>query len=115
MKKIKLTETELINLIKKSIKESEFSLEPYDSEYPRESGIKGIFGKYTPEVPNVVIRYMRKNPRLIFDRLFFEYDSAHLSILLPPFILTLSRLRSKLCFSLVKKTSLLKNEFYLKK
>ena len=73
MKKIKLTESELINLIKKSIKESEFSLEPYDSEYPRESGIKGIFGKYTPEVPNDVIRYMRKNPRLIFDRLFFEY------------------------------------------
>ena len=73
MKKIKLTETELINLIKKSIKESEFSLEPYDAEYPRESGIKGIFGKYTPEVPNDVIRYMRKNPRLIFDRLFFEY------------------------------------------
>lgn len=73
MKKIKLNESELIDLIKKLIKESEFSLEPYDTEYPRESGIKGIFGKYTPEVPNDVIRYMRKNPRLIFDRLFFEY------------------------------------------
>ena len=73
MKKIKLTETELINLIKKLINESDFSLEPYDTEYPRESGIKSIFGKYTPEVPNDVIRYMRKNPRLIFDRLFYEY------------------------------------------
>jgi hypothetical protein len=73
MKKIKLTEEDLSRIVKKVIAESEFSLEPYDTEYPRESGIKGIFGKYTPEVPNDVIRYMRKNPRLIFDRLFFEY------------------------------------------
>ena len=48
MKKSKLTEKDLSRIVKKIIKESEFSLEPYDTEYPRESGIKGIFGKYTP-------------------------------------------------------------------
>jgi len=74
MKKIvKLTENQLMDIISKVINESEFSLSPYEKEFPRETGIKDIFGKYTPDVPNDVIRYMRKNPRLIFDRLFFEY------------------------------------------
>ena len=73
MKKIQLTENELVNLVKRAINESEFTLSPQDKEYSREKGLKDVFGKYTPEVPNDVIRYMRKNPRLIFDRLFFEY------------------------------------------
>lgn len=81
MKKIIITENELINIIKKiseSLSEQEFSLQPYKHEYPREKGIKDIFGKYTEQVPNDVIRYIRKNPKLIFDRLFFEYgDKAY--------------------------------------
>lgn len=29
----------------------------------------GVFGKYSEEIPPIVIRYMRKNPRLIIQRL----------------------------------------------
>ena len=77
--KYKISEKKLIELINKSLNESEeFSLDPKNKEYPREKGIKDVFGKYTPDVPNDVIRYMRKNPRLIFDRLYFEYgDKAY--------------------------------------
>ena len=77
MKKIIITENELIRIMKKLLvninEQSEFSLRPFSHEYPRETGVKSIFGKYTEQVPNDVIRYIRKNPKLIFERLFFEY------------------------------------------
>lgn len=84
MKKVILSEGELKNLIKsllnKTLKESEFSIEPNVPETKRESGLKNIFGSYSTEIPNDIIRYMRKNPRLIIKRLmelygdrFFDY------------------------------------------
>ena len=70
----------LLKRIMRNINEESdgFSLDPVDREYPRETGLKGVFGKYTEQVPNDVIRYIRKNPRLIFDRLYAEYgDKAY--------------------------------------
>lgn len=84
MKKVTLSEGDLKNLISKSLKktllESDFSVEPNVPETKRETGLKNVFGSYSSEIPNDVVRYMRKNPRLIIKRLmelygenFFDY------------------------------------------
>lgn len=39
----------------------------------RETEIGDVFGKYSEEIPPIVIRYMRKNPRRIIQRLFDIY------------------------------------------
>lgn len=80
MKKIKISSKDIRMIVNRLIKEQEelYSLSPQTTEYPREKGLKDIFGSYTKDVPNDVIRYMRKNPKLIFDRLYFEYgDKAY--------------------------------------
>jgi len=41
----------------------------------------GVFGKYSEEVPPIVIRYMRKNPRLIIKRLKDIYGDKLLDYL----------------------------------
>jgi hypothetical protein len=84
MKKVTLSEGDLKNLISKSLKktlsESDFSVEPDVPQTKRETGLKNVFGSYSSEIPNDVVRYMRKNPRLIIRRLmelygenFFDY------------------------------------------
>ena len=77
MKKIKITETELTKLIQKSVSkklnEEEFSVEPQVPMTKREKELEGMFGSYSGEIPADVLRYMRKNPRLIMKRLFDIY------------------------------------------
>jgi hypothetical protein len=77
MKKVQLTESEFRKVIHESIgkliEQPSFSVEPHISEIPRETNIRGIFGRYEPEVSDDVIRYMRKNPRLIIKRLIDIY------------------------------------------
>jgi hypothetical protein len=77
MKKIKITETELTKLIQKSVSkklnEEEFSVEPKVPMTKREKELEGMFGSYGGEIPADVLRYMRKNPRLIMKRLFDIY------------------------------------------
>ena len=84
MKKIVISENELKNIIRNSIgqnlSEQGFTVEPNIPEIPRETGIKDVFGRYSSEIPNDIVRYMRKNPQLIIKRLielygdkFFEY------------------------------------------
>jgi hypothetical protein len=84
MKKVTLSEGDLKNLISKSLKktlsESDFSVEPDVPQTKRETGLKNVFGSYSSEIPNDVVRYMRKNPKLIIKRLmelygekFFDY------------------------------------------
>lgn len=84
MKKIVISDGELRSLIRESIghnlSEQGFTVEPHVPEIPRETGLKDVFGRYSLEVPNDIVRYMRKNPKLIIKRLidlygekFFEY------------------------------------------
>jgi len=77
MKKFKITETELTKLIQKSVlkklNEGEFSVEPQIPMTKREKELEGTFGSYGGEIPVDVLRYMRKNPKLIMKRLFDIY------------------------------------------
>lgn len=80
MKKIVISEYSLTKLIQKTIGnklneqfESEFSVEPNIGKTPRESELEDVFGKYGGEIPADVIRYMRKNPKLVIQRLFDIY------------------------------------------
>ena len=75
---IKLTRQELVEQIRKSItknlNESDYSTDVERGTQPREYEVKSIFGgKYSRYIPNDVLRYMRKNPALIFQRLFDIY------------------------------------------
>jgi hypothetical protein len=66
MKKIFIKESELRSVIQE-ILGSSFDLTP------QETKLKKVFGRYEPEVSDDVIRYMRKNPRLIIQRLIDIY------------------------------------------
>ena len=81
MNKIQLTEKELINVIEKIVKETEndeFSVEPSIRKMPREKQIQNMFGKYEEQIPNDILRYMRKNPQLIMNRLAKIYGDNFL-------------------------------------
>jgi len=79
MRKIpKLTRNELVEQIRKSISknlyEQDYSADLERATQPREFQVKDIFGPtYSRYIPNDVIRYMRKNPAAIFQRLFDIY------------------------------------------
>ena len=75
---IKLTRNELVEQIRKSISknlyEQDYSADLERATQPREFQVKDIFGPtYSRYIPNDVIRYMRKNPAAIFQRLFDIY------------------------------------------
>jgi hypothetical protein len=77
-KRISITRDQLVEHIRKSISknlmEQDYSSDMDRPTQPREKGVKTIFGdKYSRYIPNDVIRYMRKNPALIFERLFELY------------------------------------------
>ena len=67
MKKISITESELREIIQEILDKSSVSFTP------QETKLKGVFGRYEPEVSDDVVRYMRKNPRLIIKRLIDIY------------------------------------------
>ena len=90
MKKIiRLTESDLTKLVKKIIVENdeefdneigkpEFSVEPHVKKQPREKEIEGLFGKYDEQISADILRYMRKNPQLIMNRLAKIYGKKFL-------------------------------------
>ena len=82
MKRIlRLTESDLVNLVNKIIKEQEeekFKVEPQVGKIPREKQLQGMFGEYNDQIPNNVLRYMRKNPQLIMNRLAKIYGDNFL-------------------------------------
>lgn len=79
---IKLTENDLTKIIKRVIKEQDYSTDIDRPTSDREVDVKSIFGdKYGKYIPNDVIRYMRKNPAQIFDRLYDIYGEKSYSYL----------------------------------
>lgn len=58
--------------------ENSFSVEPEVGKQPREVQIQKMFGKYEEQIPNDVLRYMRKNPQLIMNRLVRIYGDKFL-------------------------------------
>ncbi len=101
MKKIvRLTESDITRIVKRVIKENDeefdselgkpgFSVEPHVKMQPREKEIETLFGRYDEQIPADILRYMRKNPQLIMDRLakiygekFIKYaDKAYVKYL----------------------------------
>lgn len=64
----------LKRIIREVLSESDYTVEPELGTFPREKEVKGIFGqKYGSYVPADVLRYLRKNPALIFKRLYEIY------------------------------------------
>jgi hypothetical protein len=71
---IRVTESELTNIIKRVVNEGDYTVEPNISTQPREKDIKDMFGdKYGAYIPVDVLRYMRKSPAKIFERLYDIY------------------------------------------
>jgi hypothetical protein len=64
----------LDRIIREVLSESDYTVEPELGTFPREKEVKSIFGqKYGSYVPADVLRYLRKNPALIFKRLYEIY------------------------------------------
>jgi hypothetical protein len=53
--------------------EDDFTVEPNIKKIPREYEISTVFGKYGEQVPNDVLRYMRKNPQGVIENLLAIY------------------------------------------
>ena len=74
MKKVVLTERNLMDLIKTILNESDYSSDIERPTSDREKDIKSLFGnKYSKYIPNDFIRYLRKNPSAVFERLYKIY------------------------------------------
>jgi hypothetical protein len=78
MKKISIKESELRDVIHQSIEK--LVNESPNNITPTETKLRGIFGRYEPEVSDDLIRYMRKNPRLIIQRLINIYGEKFFSM-----------------------------------
>ena len=77
MKKLVIPESELTNIIQKAVEkkliEQDFTIEPQISKTPRETELENVFGKYSGEIPADIVRYMRKNPKIVINRLLDIY------------------------------------------
>jgi hypothetical protein len=85
-KTIKLTESDLERIINRVIQEQDemgddkdkFTVEPHVKKIPREKQLQNMFGKYEENMPNDLLRYMRKNPQFIMNRLAKIYKDKFL-------------------------------------
>lgn len=73
--KVRLTENQLIKVIERILEQStDYSSDIDRPTSDREKDIKSLFGdKYSKYIPNDVIRYLRKNPSTVFERLYKIY------------------------------------------
>jgi len=93
-KKVKIYESEIKRAVRRGVMENMFEQHEMKDTYskakyrqsPREEEIEGVFGQYGEEIPPSVLRYMRKNPKRIIERLYdvygqqmFDYISQNLS------------------------------------
>jgi len=67
MNKVSIKESELRMIIQEILGDQNLTLTPTETK------LKGVFGRYEPEVSDEVVRYMRKNPRSIIKRLMDIY------------------------------------------
>ena len=76
---VKLSESDLENIIKRVISESDYSTDVERPTSDRERQAKSLFGdKYGSYIPNDVIRYIRKNPAQFFKKIYDMYgDRAY--------------------------------------
>ena len=93
-KKVKIYESEIKRAVRRGIMQNLFEQHEMKDTYskskyrqsPKEAEIEGVFGQYGEEIPPAVLRYMRKNPKRIIERLYdvygqqmFDYISQNLS------------------------------------
>lgn len=90
MKKlVKITESQLNRIVNKTLNE-QFEMKDatprrdYKSN-PRERQLKDVFGSYSEDVPPVVLRYMRKNPKAIIQKLYDIYGDKMFDYIKPEF------------------------------
>ena len=78
MKKIvKISESDLTNIVKRVLSEQDYSSDIDRPTSDRERQVKSIFGdKYGNYIPNDVIRYIRKSPSQFFKKLYDMYGDA---------------------------------------
>jgi hypothetical protein len=76
---VKLSESDLSNIIKKVMSEQDYSSDVTRPTSDRERQVKSIFGdKYGSYIPNDVLRYIRKNPSQFFKKIYEMYgDRAY--------------------------------------
>lgn len=76
---VKLSESDLENIIKRVISEQDYSTDIERPTSDRERQAKSLFGnKYSSYIPNDVIRYIRKNPSQFFKKIYDMYgDRAY--------------------------------------
>ena len=91
-KKIRIYKSDIKKAIKKTIKEQYEMGDAYRrspkhggkyKKLPREKGIEGVFGVYGDEIPPSIVRYMRKNPKYIIQRLYDLYGKEVFDKYLP--------------------------------
>lgn len=81
--KVRLTENQLIKIVSRIVEQStDYSSDIDRPTSDRERDVKSIFGdKYSKYIPNDVIRYLRKNPTHVFERLYKIYGEEAYSYL----------------------------------
>lgn len=90
MKKlVKITESQLNRIVNKTINE-QFEMKDATprrdfKSNPRERQLKDVFGSYGEDVPPVVLRYMRKNPKAIIQKLYDIYGDKMFDYIKPEF------------------------------
>ena len=90
MKKIvKITESQINRIVSKTLDEQfEMSDATPRRDFktnPRERQLKDVFGSYSEDVPPVVLRYMRKNPKAIVQKLYDIYGDKMFDYIKPEF------------------------------
>jgi len=56
--------------------DEDFTVEPNVKKMPREYELGTVFGKYGEDIPNDVLRYMRKNPKGVLEKLYLIYGDS---------------------------------------
>ena len=86
---VKITESQLNRIVNKTINE-QFEMKDATprrdfKSNPRERQLKDVFGSYGEDVPPVVLRYMRKNPKAIIQKLYDIYGDKMFDYIQPEF------------------------------